>query len=296
MKGLLLISLLVSHLMKTTIGSSKSLMESCFGLELDEFMKALPEYTPEELQGYVVNSIKFLLNVAPDINRPIYTTHTWKNKFYSANDQTHQLHKVLVPLLDNDFKPLFVGRPNDLVPNFDLVELKTDTIQSGNGQQLRYLRPERIYRPVGRTPSQASWVYDTFHEFSDPEQVAIRSRIPLRGIVRHQGLYHQIIDQTVDDSFSNPVLKGLVFTDIYSPGYVGKGPRRLVSRPTLLDRAGGRSRRDWVHFLGYKQDPEAIRPTENDLLSRFTSSSEEGTKDASGQSHSLSDVDLSLHL
>ena len=277
-------------------------MDALYGKELDEFVNTSPRYTPEELRKYVVNSIKFILNAAPDITAPLRDNHPWKTPIF--NSQGYEGRKVVVPLLDSNLKPLFVtSSNNEVVPNFDMVELKPVTGFADKFQGFRYLRPQRTLHPIRRATSTSdspyrSWVHPTEHTFSEPEQDFFFEQVPKEGVNRGRFNRPIVHDQIAHSSFSYPELQGLRLPDVYSPDYTETGPRRLVTFNSMVKK---RLPREWDKFLGLKYQsnvieagPATFEPGERDMLSRFGTDIDSNHGPDYGSPHN--DLDLGLHL
>lgn len=284
--------LILLHLIDATTAVWTSMMESLYGKELDEFRTACPEYSQGELNEYVSNTIKFLLNASPDIATPLPANHPWKHLIYT--DQNYHNNMIVAPLLDHNFKPLFVKSRNGFsVPNFDLVRFSV-AWEIRRGHYSRVLMPDVILRPIDRTRMRRSWVYETYKVLPSPDRRRIIDSIPWAGFKRERGGGRKpVSEQIAHPSFARSDLLGLVLADIYSPGYNGKGPRPLV-RQTIGSDFPHTFSRNWDHFLAREQPP---RVPELDLLSSFGSSSR-GFREQTAQdiepSESGINTDLSL--
>ena len=308
MNLLVVVLFVIFHLIGTAMGASRSGMDRLYGGELKEFLTSRPaRYTSEELEKYVVNSIKFVLNAAPDITSPRLYPHPWFTAIHTADHPKALLYRLIVPLLDDDFKPLFVtGKHNVQVPNFDVVQLQmhiTPTTRDEIG--MHYLRPEAILRPTITKSRNNSWLYRTHQLLTYTEKEAILAQVPFHGLKRERRLSKAAIDQIAHPSFANPNLKGLTYPDIYSPGYVGKGPRKLVSGAYNDGKPLVKFHRDWEHFFGLKQQkvlqdrpahpiPAQQPSAELDLLSLFEPSKKKPRLDL--EDPRLRELDLELHL
>ena len=284
---LLLLSLLL------LVGLSKvaciSILHSLYRDELNEFHMNPPKYAPGELNHYAANSIKFILNAFPDVVAPAYTYSPWRTRIYHSHG--HYEVKILVPLLGDDFKPLFVKSKNGFtVPNFDVVELKVANRIDSSGKLFRGLLPHAFLRP-SRAYSGQSWAYESFSPMSEHDQSLIANSIPLHTVIRERKIIHPVVEQAVHPSFSMPALKGLHIADVYSPGYIGEGPRPLVLQNVKMT-ATPSFERNWNHFFArnWKPPPKSI---ELNLISRLQSHS----TDLRGKSvPQREDMDLSLRL
>ena len=291
-----------------TGGTPRSVMETLYGRERLEYLTQLPSYTSDELQQYVANSIKFVLNAAPAISNPRSDFHLWRTRMFEPGGSAQGRLSLIVPLLDDEFKPLFLtGKNKYRVPNFDVVELNMQTTSARQTHGKHYLVPQAILRPTENNVPGTSWAYTKHRDLTQQEKEAVQALVPFHGAVRTRSYGMPVFDQLAHPSFANPRLKCLEFQDLYSPGYVGEGPRPLVVRTTGEKYGGVSFKRDWDHFFAYEQQrerrrrpavfipsPQPSADTPIELLSRKEPSSKKARTELRDTSTSHLDLELRL--
>ena len=274
MKTIFLLVILALNLMRSAGAGVKTPMEVLYGDELDEFhTNAPPDYTTEELKDYVTNSIKFILNAAPDIVKlpPSQTVLPWKTFIHMGSSKHGDSSlRLIVPLLDHNMQPLFVtGANGHVVPNFDVVQLSVGSIPF-RGSTYRFLRPEAILRPTRKKPSYQTWTYSILTSIPKEEQRRISHDIPWQGDRRERALMMTVFDQIAHPDFRNTGLNGLHYIDVYSPGYTGRGPRGRLLGHESHNRLKLRFDRDWDHFFARLKSSSAQQASNSRLVIDFS--------------------------